>query len=558
MRKMKKYLLYKTLFILISTNLFGQTTTLSNQTFNTSQIIQGIDTLVVSNCTFENISGVALRITDVKYVSLNGNLFQNVNTGIASEAAVTGRRIDYFQSHENHFFEITGNAYRFPYQGTVTTADRLGTIKIENDTIINIKTLSTNQGNGIYIFHTDSLYIENNYIKNIDHNGIAVGSPNNIPSEKVDFCILKNNVIDSILGNGILGGETITYASVSENKISNIATDSIGALPSNGDHGIYWQAPGAIIRGNHIDNNLDGLLGCQNANPPQSCRGIGISVRTNAKVVANKVSNCYGGGIVYWGDHPANGTLTIANNIIYDNTHNGILINGSYNGETYPDSIFVYHNTVLNINPNTTPYHFYSPLSLYDYYSGPIDPQVFNPYAEAVGNLLIFEGMTDTTKYVFESNVTFDKKAFNFLIDGDPSMVDYDNRDLRVLSISAAVDYLPTVEQNVSVDFFGTPRTVPFDAGAHEFSSLTNITDFSEASNVITLFPNPFKNVFNIESKENISSVKVYSIKGQILYSLNNIQNKELRLDINLDVGLYLVSIQLWNGNVVNQLVVKS
>jgi hypothetical protein len=553
MRKMKNYLLFKTLLILISTNLFGQTTTLSNETFNTSQIIQGIDTLVVSNCTFENISGVALRITDVKYVSLNGNLFRNVNTGSASEAAVTGRRIDYFQSQENHFFEITGNAYRFPYQGAVTTADRLGTIKIESDTIINIKSLSTNQGNGIYVFHTDSLYIENNYIKNVDHNGIAVGSPNNIPLEKVDFCNIKNNVIDSILGNGILGAEMISNAFVYDNTISNIATDGIGALPSNGDHGIYWQAPDAIISGNIIDNNLDGTVGCSNG-----CRGIGISIRTNAKVLANTVSNCEGGGIVYWGDHPANGTLTIANNIIYDNTHNGILINGSYNGETYPDSIFVYHNTVLNINPNTTPYHFYSPLSLYDYYSGPIDPQVFNPYAEAVGNLLIFEGMTDTTKYVFESNVTFDKKAFNFLIDGDPSMVDYNNRDLRVLSNSAAVDFLPIFEQNVSVDFFGTPRVVPFDAGAHEFSPLTSITDFSEASNAIKLFPNPFKNVFNIESKEDISSVKVYNIKGQIIYSLNGIQNKELHLEINLDVGLYLVSIQLWNGNVVTLLVVKS
>jgi hypothetical protein len=551
---MKKYSLYKILLILLSTNLFGQTTILSNQNFSSAQIIQGIDTLIVSNCVFANITGVPLRITNVKYVSLNGNLFQNINTGNASEAAVTGRDIDYLHSRENHFFEITGNAYRFPYQGNLTSADRLGTIRIENDSIINIKSLSTIQGNGIYIFHTDSIFLENNFIKNIDHNGISVGSPTNTVLEKVNYCSIKNNLIDSILGNGILGGEQILNAFVYDNTISNIATDGIGALPSNGDHGIYWQAPDAVISGNFIDNNLDGTVGCTNG-----CRGIGISIRTNAMVSANRVSNCEGGGIVYWGDHPANGTLTIANNIIYDNTRNGILVNGSYNGETYPDTILVYHNTVLNINPNTTPHHFYSPLSMYDYYSGPIDPQVFNPYAEAVGNLLIFEGMTDSTKYVYQSNVIFDKKAFNFLISGDPSMVDYNNRDLRLLSSSIAVNYLSSMEQNVNEDFFGTIRTAPFDAGAHEFSNLsTNISDLPYQDKFVTLFPNPFQNVLNIESKEEINRIEVYNIKGELIYTMNKIQNKNLQLDIKLDIGLYLISIQMRNGKIVNQLIVKS
>ncbi|HBF86999.1 MAG TPA: hypothetical protein DDX39_00040 [Bacteroidales bacterium] len=59
----------------------------------------------------------------------------------------------------------------------------------------------------------------------------------------------------------------------------------------------------------------------------------------------------------------------------------------------------------------------------------------------------------------------------------------------------------------------------------------------------LVVFPNPTKGIFYVESNENIESIKIYSLTGQLVFSKNASTNKE-QINSNLTKGLYFVQTQ--------------
>ena len=78
-------------------------------------------------------------------------------------------------------------------------------------------------------------------------------------------------------------------------------------------------------------------------------------------------------------------------------------------------------------------------------------------------------------------------------------------------------------------------------------------TDFKLKENTVSLYPNPTNNYFEIESKEILTKVEVYSLQGQLVKSFLP-QN---RYDISeLSNGMYFINIQA-NGNSISKRLIK-
>ncbi|RKX19355.1 MAG: hypothetical protein DRP35_07850 [Candidatus Zixiibacteriota bacterium] len=60
----------------------------------------------------------------------------------------------------------------------------------------------------------------------------------------------------------------------------------------------------------------------------------------------------------------------------------------------------------------------------------------------------------------------------------------------------------------------------------------------------IKISPNPFVNRFVIESQNQIQTVQIYSITGQLVFEKNNINTTVFSLQLNLPKGLFLLKIQ--------------
>ena len=79
-------------------------------------------------------------------------------------------------------------------------------------------------------------------------------------------------------------------------------------------------------------------------------------------------------------------------------------------------------------------------------------------------------------------------------------------------------------------------------------------TNEIENTNTIKIYPNPFKEVMNVQSKEQIKKIELYNLIGQKIISINN-QNS---ISTNqLKSGIYLINITDSKGNTLIEKVVK-
>lgn len=77
------------------------------------------------------------------------------------------------------------------------------------------------------------------------------------------------------------------------------------------------------------------------------------------------------------------------------------------------------------------------------------------------------------------------------------------------------------------------------------------ITDVSEdiAKHTISVFPNPVENRMNIRSEHDIVAVNIFTISGQHVFSLNEMNTHQLELDVSeLAEGMYVVQTQTEKG----------
>lgn len=487
----------------------AQTQRISAQRFTTPQYFSNLDSLIITKCGFEQITGDALRFENIAYVLIEGCEFVDINNTVGTRAAVCGRSCGSVRIRASRFDNILGTAIRFPIDGSSLAAQRTGTLSIDSVEITRTRSNATQEGTGIRVFHCDSVKILNSRIQRTDYHGLFLGRNSTAATQndqKIIYCQVENNRIDSTLGDGIMAQENILSSVVRNNIISNVAWDGVGAKPTEGDHGMYWQASAALIEGNTVYNVYDGLV---SGNP-----GSGISLRTNATVNRNLIHDCTGNGIGYFNDHPGKDLLLITNNVVYNNSRNGIYINGS-NGNIldpqkvrHPDRVAIYHNTVIN-DPVQAILHHSSPVALY----------LMQSSNEMAGNLLVFEGIEDTSQFlrILSSRGT-DTRAWNYYSSGDPGFNDKPGHDYTLAEGSAAIDFLPSNTSYVQFDFEQHPRSGRHDAGAYEFGKPLH-NPVSERDDLIQVFPNPFHDRFQISGVKDQITCTLYNLQGKILYS---------------------------------------
>jgi len=477
-----------------SYTIFAQTIRYSGQVINTSLSYTNIDSLIIDNCRFENITESALQFTNIHYVRIKNSVFNNIGNG-----AIGGSGCNTILIENNEFDSI----YNYAILSTNTTLRNVS-LRISSNFISNIFNTTAETGTAIRAFNTDSVIITNNYISNCQWSGIAAGRNSSIQAQqRINYLFIGSNAISFTASDAISAQENILKSEVRNNVISNVAVDGIGGRPNFGDHGMYWQAPDAIIEGNEIFNVFDGQ------NCALGCKGLGISLRTSAKVLRNKIYNCESNGIGYFNDHPT-GTepLLIANNVVYDNQYSGIYINGT-SSNTKPNTLLIYNNTIMNgLMPGL--WHHSCPVGI----NGMPGTQNVN------GNILIYENVSDTTQTFWYNNTNTSIESFLYNVQktGDIGFADYIHRNFDLTNAaSIAIDKIPFQSNYVTHDFYNNQRVNNGDIGAIELQNVTALN--SEIQADFSLYPNPTGDFTKIifSNKKPLSSILMYDYSGKII-----------------------------------------
>ncbi|HPL03601.1 MAG TPA: T9SS type A sorting domain-containing protein [Bacteroidales bacterium] len=89
----------------------------------------------------------------------------------------------------------------------------------------------------------------------------------------------------------------------------------------------------------------------------------------------------------------------------------------------------------------------------------------------------------------------------------------------------------------------------------YDYCFFTNTEDFNIAE--IQIFPNPATSILNIVSEENIESIEILNISGQVV-NYKTVSNNIAKVDISaLSSGIYFAKIYLSDNILVNKFVVE-
>jgi hypothetical protein len=190
------------------------------------------------------------------------------------------------------------------------------------------------------------------------------------------------------------------------------------------------------------------------------------------------------------------GTVTLANNIFWDNTNNG-------GGVAYA---FGHVSDASSPTTSATSYNS-------------IDQEQFSNFANQVAT----------------SN-------------SNPLFVDVANQDYTLQSGSPAIDsgINSSIPSGIVSDFLGNSRiyNTTVDMGIYEFGATLGITQ-QQLLNAFTVFPNPTQNYLYIKSATPINKIEVFTVLGQKVIETTK-QSIETR---HLSNGIYLLKVYTANGN---------
>ena len=524
--------------LLIHTGIVAHSQSLkySGDTITSTINVSNLDTLIIDNCLIENISDTGVRFHSIDFVQIKNSVFKNISNG-----AIRG-------SASNNII-IEGNVIdSISYMAILLSHSTIANnnIIIQDNTISNIRNSTAETGNGIRIYNADSVLILNNTITYCEFSGIAIGRNSGMQNQqRINYLLIDSNTVSFTLSDGISVQENVIKAIASNNIISNVAYDGIGGRPLEGDHGLYWQAPDGLIEGNEIYNILD------NSTPFKE--GVGISVRTSAKILRNKVYQSKGRGIAYFNDHnKGTGPLTISNNIIYDNLYNGIYINGS-SSWTKPNIVHIYNNTVVS-KPIQTLWHHSCPIAIRDM----VGEQEIN------GNIMIYTDHPDSTQVFWNSNNTnIESYKYNIQNTSDIGFVNFANYNLELTPLAiSAIEQIPEVESFVSNDYYNNERFETQDIGAIEFSLPTSLNDLSKRESIFRTYPNPSDEYLMIEKLEAISvnQIIIITLDGKAVLK-EDIDANHSRLMLHIDFlenGYYILNLVHENKILDSKLFIKN
>lgn len=403
--------------------------------------------VLISNCTFDNISGSAV-VAYTSEVYLVEDTMRHLVGGV--------------QGFSSAMVAI----------GCQMSDIALEAFKYDECVVAEIRDCQINRAEtGAFIYGSadfEEVYIVNTSIQNVSANALGVYEVNQLTIEGV--------TIDSCLGTGIdlwdvgdvsLISETVklqdnhishtnlwgVYASNVNNAVfrnNDISYPGfLNGFPDESEGCIYWKGQNIRIEGNHLHHALDS--GCENAD----CQGVGLWLASPATVTKNHIHDCAGHGIFYQNSvHDSPNALQVFNNIIYDVAGNAIAYDGVNALLPEPVSSLIRNNTL-----HTT---LNAPLSVRNN---------LIPIATE-GNILVFEGEADTSKFVHLSPLGIVLDNLNLKTSGDAGFVDFAGRDFHLASeTSLAYNFLPLNFGLPNDDFDGELRLGLRDAGADELTS---------------------------------------------------------------------------------------
>lgn len=97
----------------------------------------------------------------------------------------------------------------------------------------------------------------------------------------------------------------------------------------------------------------------------------------------------------------------------------------------------------------------------------------------------------------------------------------------------------------------------PFEPdGSLVLSGLTAVNPVAKKSQLL-VYPNPSRDDIHIQTSGEISQLSLYAINGQLLYSKSNLNGSETQLQLPTEKGVYLLIIQLEDGTLFKEKVLK-
>lgn len=411
----------------------------------------------ISNCVFEDIDGMAIW-SFASEVYLLGDTIRNITgDGVLAQSGVLVVLGGHFSniSETALFFnecevaevsavDITDVGYGIQVVGGEGFEETLFQI-------LHIQGVA--HGDAIRVQGVDVMRLENATITDCAGWGVwaeAVGTAAN-PTEAL---VLQGNRIDRCNLGGIWVNE-IQEAVIRGNEVNNPGHLS----PDESKTCLYWSGKNAIIEANHLHHALN--------------QGVGLWLAAPARVLRNHIHDCGGHGIIYANEASVESApLLIFNNIVHDIGGPAVYFPGGV--VTEPSETSIRNNTiqaVLQGDPALNP-----PISVCCNQ---------NPIA-LEGNILVFDGEADTSKYVLLQSGGTILDQLNLKVAGDIHFVDYAGRDFHLASEdSPAHNFLQVDFGLPNDDFDGELRLGLRDAGADEIPSTATLCGCNNCPSVI-------------------------------------------------------------------------
>lgn len=394
---------------------------------------------------------------------------------------------------------------------------------------------------GIIVYGTNgtsaikNLSISNNELYNCRlgySEGIAVNG-------NVDGFEVNNNKVHHLtnIGIDIIGFEgtspsTTTDQARNGSVKKNTIYNCLSPYATSG--GIYVDGGKSItIEGNLSYHNGYGIeIGCENVGKTTD----GIIVRDNI-FYDNQIAGLALGGFEY-----PSGSGKVINSSVINNTFFANGYSASGDGEIY---LSYSEKSVIENNifyTNSKNYLGYAELSQ------PTLSFNYNNFYGPGGTSELSADWNGKEYTGFAAFVSGSKTNANSIF-GNPKLTNASTTalDFHILSTSPAINKgNPSYSSATSeTDFYGKTRISGgrIDCGADEFQSETMMVNESSESEAFSVFPNPATSYLQVNSKEKIDNIGIYSLDGRMMNDLL-LQNNKVDVS-SLKTGVYFIKFKI-------------
>ncbi|RLJ34311.1 putative secreted protein (Por secretion system target) [Chryseobacterium sp. 7] len=438
----------------------------------------------------------------------------------------------------------------------------LGVLGTVNDNCYHVVLFSGNSTSAIGV-KLDGFSIANGFAMGTVNNNVNGNVASRLAGPAIYF-INGNNIISNnkiYMNSGYSGGGIYTSTGnniISDNEIYNnkahydgggvsvfkgtntITNNYIHDNIATGDGGGIYAVLGVdnIISKNIIDKNKGGISQIDT----YYYGGGGIYTEKGSNIILNNVlyentSNYMGGGIfLYYGQNK------VINNTIYKNT--GTRGGGFF---TYLGNNFVKNNIFWgNINGTDSQpgadYKNHDDWPAENYFYNNIFQLPSGFYTSANQNSLY--GYPNN---IFQTNPGFKDAANVFGADG---ILRTSDDGLSLLPNSVAINYGQLTDAPTD-DITGMTRLGNPDVGAYELMGNLGIKELK--IDQFRIYPNPAKDVLNIQTNDKILKAEVFNISGQLIKS-----TKESKVEISVFLpGTYILNVVTENKIITEKFIKK-